>query len=253
MRESLCWDEYVDCQAAYPPHVGCQPIYLSGVHTTPLARLAARGARVGLVLNPAASLHRRVACYRWWAADNGCYSRGDRFDGRRWLAWLDRLPRTGCLFVVAPDAFNATTGRGDCEATWARSQRYLERVRALGFPVALALQDGADAHLPSWDEAERWDAAFVAGSTAWKLSQGAADCCREAALLGKWVHVGRVNTWRRLHWVSYWPVDSVDGTRLRHTGPADPHLPAWIEALASRREMFPAYVPLAGPADPTRL
>lgn len=169
------------------------------------------------------------------------------------LAWLAGLPRSGCVFVVAPDVFDRSSGRGDCEATWARSGPYLEKVRALGFPVALALQDGAEGHLPTWDEAERWDCAFIAGSTTWKLSQDAWCCVHEAMLMGKWVHVGRVNTWRRLHALSYWPVDSVDGTRLKHTGPNDPHLPAWIEALAARKEMFPAYHPLAGPGDPTRL
>ena len=32
--------------------------------------------------------------------------------------------------------------------------------------------------------------------------------------MGKWVHVGRVNSWRRLDLVASWDVDSVDGTNL---------------------------------------
>ena len=48
----------------------------------------------------------------------------------------------------------------------------------------------------------------------WKLSADAKLCVDEAQLLGKWVHVGRVNSWRRLRHVAAWDVDSVDGTYL---------------------------------------
>ena len=37
---------------------------------------------------------------------------------------------------------------------------------------------------------------------------------RPTRLGGKWVHVGRVNSWRRLDLVASWNVDSVDGTYL---------------------------------------
>ncbi len=47
-----------------------------------------------------------------------------------------------------------------------------------------------------------------------KLSEAARLCVEEARLAGKWVHVGRVNSWRRLALVASWNVDSVDGSYL---------------------------------------
>ena len=47
-----------------------------------------------------------------------------------------------------------------------------------------------------------------------QLSVAAKLCVDEAQLMGKWVHVGRVNSWRRLDLVASWDVDSVDGTYL---------------------------------------
>jgi hypothetical protein len=216
------------------------------VQTPQLFDLAYRQRRrVGLIAQPDSSLETWVLGYRWWAADNGCYSKGDTFDPARWLNWLNRcLTRDRCLFVVCPDVFDPAAGVGDPDATWARSERWFEVVRDLGFPVALALQDGAEAHLSTWDEADRYDAVFIAGSTDWKLSQAARDCCFEAQLLGKWVHVGRVNSWERISHVAAWAVDSVDGTFLKHVPPHDRQLAGWVRALDERGPgLFPEYLP----------
>ena len=59
-----------------------------------------------------------------------------------------------CTFVVAPD------GLCDPEGIWQRAERWLERVRQAGFPVAVVAQDGAEDYGPMWDEEERFDALF---------------------------------------------------------------------------------------------
>jgi hypothetical protein len=54
-----------------------------------------------------------------------------------------------------------------------------------------------------------------------------------------WVHMGRVNSWRRYSYAAGLGIDSVDGTLLAH-GP-DLHLPrvlAWQRAAAQPR-LFP--------------
>ena len=56
---------------------------------------------------------------------------------------------------------------------------------------------------------------LIGGDTDWKTSSEARDVAREAQLRGKWVHVGRVNSWKRIDRVASWDVDSVDGTFLR--------------------------------------
>jgi hypothetical protein len=146
-------------------------------------------------------------------------------------------------------------------ATCQRSRPWLELIRGLGIPVALVAQNGADAHEPTWDNAERGDVssseapgvpAMLLGRadptdrrascpscastlSEWKLSAAAKLCVDEARLMGKWVHVARVNSWRRLDLMASWDVDSVDGTFLfapdangppGHVAAPTPHLAA---------------------------
>jgi hypothetical protein len=242
----LCYDDYLSCQHPYPAHRPGRPYYLSGVHSAGLTRLAASGADVGLILNPASGIERHLEHYRRFAADNGCFGQGASFDLATWLGWLDSLPRTGCLFVVAPDVFDPGTGRGDAGATWQRSFDAFAKVRALGFPVALALQDGVESHVETWDAIDAWDCAFIAGSTEWKLSGDARDCIHEAALLHKWVHVGRVNSLTRIRRFSHSEVDSVDGTYLKHGPDINlAHLGRWLDDLATELPLWRDYHPLA--------
>lgn len=133
-----------------------------------------------------------------WAADNGAFS---GFDATAFLAMLERLPRSA-QWVAAPDAV------ADWRATAALFDEWEPRIRALGFRVAYVLQDGAES-VP-W---ERLDCLFIGGSTRYKLSQAAARWMAEAKRRGKWVHVGRVNSIRRLRWCLDYGADSVDGTQ----------------------------------------
>lgn len=161
-----------------------------------------------------------------WAADNGCF--GDKpFDAHRWLAWLDRQPRYGCLFAVVPDVV------GDHEATVERWHVWAGRVRDIGYRPAFVLQDGCT---PSAIPADT-DCVFVGGSTEWKLSPTSVACMRAAKARGCWVHVGRVNSLRRLRWCAHLGiVDSVDGTYLAF-GP-DKNLPRLLSWLHPDQRSF---------------
>ena len=178
-----------------------------------------------------------AARYRYWAADNGCYSQGDRFDPYRWFVWLCGLPDVGrrrrCLFATAPDVV------GDADATWWRSLPWLDPIRSAGIPVALVGQDGVEDHVATWDNDELWDVMFLGGTTAWKCSREAHDVAAEARLRGKWVHAGRVHSWRRLHLFAGWPVDSVDGTYLKY-GPDTNgrRLAGWLTRLDTQPPLF---------------
>ena len=82
-----------------------------------------------------------------------------------------------------------------------------------GLRVALVAQDGATPETAPWD---RMDALFVGGSTEWKLSSGAVAMMREAKARGVWVHVGRVNSLKRLRWAQAHGADSADGTYITY-------------------------------------
>lgn len=167
-----------------------------------------------------------------WAADNGCFTQPERFDGDYYLAWLRNRAeyRDRCLFATAPDVV------GDAKATLERSVPFLRRIRDAGFRAALVAQDGLEELLVPWDD---FDVLFTGGSTEWKLSEAAYNLAREADERGKWTHQGRVNSWRRLKASAVSGYDSADGT-LMAFGP-DRNLPrvlGWLQTLR-RTESLP--------------
>jgi len=140
-----------------------------------------------------------------FAADNGCFANPEKFTNDGFLAWLNKLDRKGCLFATAPDVV------GCAKSTRDRSYPVLPRIRKLGFLAAYVAQDGELPDQIKWSEL---DAIFIGGSTDWKLSQSAADIVAEAKRNKKWVHMGRVNSFKRMRLAAAIGCDSVDGTYL---------------------------------------
>jgi len=155
----------------------------------------------------------------------------ERFSLDVFLTWLqgigeEHVPR--CDFATAPDVV------GDWDATWERSRDVLPLLRSLGYPAAIVLQDGA-ADL-QWDA---FDAVFVGGTTAWKESTAAGALCASARQRGKWVHMGRVNSMRRLCIAQEFGCDSVDGTFLAFGPKANmPRLIRWMQQIERQPSLF---------------
>lgn len=190
--------------------------------------LVARG-EIGVMLTP--RVGRTVeAAKAWpvWAADNACFTSSTTFDLPKYLAWLDRFRVvSGCLFASAPDVV------GDAEATWERSRNVLPLLRERGYRAALVAQNGI--RTVAWSAI---DCIFIGGDTPFKYSSTADELCREAKRLGKWAHMGRVNTMERWQMCSRVGYDSCDGTLIRF-GP-DQNLPRiirWMKWSAGRKQM----------------
>jgi Family of unknown function (DUF6884) len=219
--------------AEYPgvgvyPH----PVYLSGVDNADLRAAAAGDWLLGVMVQPGNATARSIGAYHWYAADNGCYSQGARFNPAAWLRWVARLPRDTCIFVAAPDVW------GDHAATLCRADPWLDRVRLLGFPVALAAQDGLQPADVPWD---RIDCLMVGGTDPWRASPAVPRLLAAARQEEKWLHLGRVNSWRRLRWAASLGFDSADSTYLAF-GPATnlPRLLGWLDGLAcGTQQMLP--------------
>lgn len=165
---------------------------------------------------------------RMWAADTGMFAAPDKFRLDRYLQWLsDRCHAADrCLFATAPDVV------GDAAATLAIATPVLPMIRARGYPAALVAQDGLE-YLPvPWDD---FDCLFVGGTTAWKLSEPAYALVAEAKRRGKWTHMGRVNSLRRLLACQVAGFDSADGTYLAF-GPDTnaPKLQRWLDRIATQ-------------------
>lgn len=215
-------------EAVHGPTTYMRPrrtIYLSGVVCEMTRRHAGRGD-LGLLVQPDTRSHvPLLPRYGQYAVDNGCFAKGEDFDAGAWVAWMATLPLDRCLFVVAPDVV------GDAAATWERSRPYLGAIRATGQRAALVAQDGVEETCIEW---AAFDALFLGGSTAWKLSQAAADLADEARRRGKWTHMGRVNSLVRMRYAAEMGLDSVDGTFLAF-GPEvnGARLLSWLEELAA--------------------
>jgi hypothetical protein len=234
-------------------------VYLSGVSNA--CTRAARHPGLGMLAQPRSSVHDHAGDYPFWAADNGCFAEalGKPWDESHWLRWIDEqvVPRrANLLFAVAPDVV------GDADATLHRSRPYLDLLRDRGLPAAFVAQNGFDPDTTDWDT---FDALFIGGSpecqpcgfirpapdrnttcpgcgrrlTEWKESPQAANASQAARHHGKWVHLGRVNSWRRLDLARRQHADSADGTYLAF-GPDKnwPRLRAWIARIADETAAF---------------
>lgn len=158
--------------------------------------------------------------YRW-CADNGVF--GGAYPGDdAYIMWLDeRADHMGrCSFAVAPDVV------GDAAGTLGRSAPMFSRIRNAGAPVALAAQNGLENLTVPWDA---FDVLFLGGDTNWKLGPQARDLTAEARSRGKWVHMGRVNSLKRLRYADHIGCNSADGTYLAF-GP-DTNLPKLLDWL----------------------
>lgn len=196
--------------------------YLSGTPYAP----ALTWEHGGLMLTPVMG-NRLDLSGVTWAADNGCYSQGERFSLRGFLAFLDQRSeyRASCVFAVAPDV------PFDAAATWDRSRPVLPLIRERGYPAALAVQNGIGRVGIAWDEI---DAVMIAGDTAFKTSQAARRICHEATARGKWVHMARRNSGRAIQSAHDMGADSCDGTFLRFAPDTNwPRLRRWFDQLCT--------------------
>jgi hypothetical protein len=149
-----------------------------------------------------------------YGLDNGCFA---RFERRAWERLLDQAKEDRPVFVCLPDIV------GDA----ARTSELFDHFCGItqGLPRALVLQNGIERQRIRWDDLE---AIFIGGDDAFKISREAFAAARTAKMLGKWVHVGRVNTAARVrNWLGLG--DSIDGSGMSRF---DHMLEAVLEAIS---------------------
>lgn len=146
--------------------------------------------RIGLLLSPAG--WRRVPWYLPYAMDNGCFT---GFDSDAWVDFVQKPDRSHPpMWAAVPDAV------GDADET---SRLWAVWTDEVPWPKAFVVQDG---HEPQ-DVPNDAYCVFVGGSTEWKLANA-----HRFKGVAEWLHIGRVNTLRRLDWAESIGADSVDGT-----------------------------------------
>ncbi len=192
-------------------------MYLSG-HVRPAIALE---PHFGFLLAPKCA---RLPEGALWGADTGCFLHPERFDLDKYLRWLDRRgPRASCLFANAPDIV------ADMPETLRRAAPVLPVLRREGYKASLVAQNGLTVATTPWVDI---DALFIGGTIEWKESTVAAELIQHAKRLGKWTHIGRVNTPERIIFAVRAGADSVDGTRLARGFNANwPMLREWIRCI----------------------
>lgn len=157
------------------------------------------GITVGELITPLTGRTRKSDLF---AIDNGAYS---SFDAKRFIAILDRESeaKDKCLFVACPDVVGSARRTLEVFNGW-----YAD---LFGWKIALVAQDGQEDLPIPWSLIH---AIFIGGTTEFKMSNKAAACIKAAKCLGKWVHVGRINTPARWEYFESLGVDSCDGTGL---------------------------------------
>ena len=180
-------------------------LYLSGcLPSKPSIRQLLLDNNVGLLLTHL-SQRNLPKDENWiWAADNACFA--SKWESSAWLRWLEKMPNPNqALFATVPDAV------GDHSKTLEMWPKWFKQVKDLGFKPAFILQNGCTIDEVPWDEC---DAVFIGGTTEWKISSQSQAICQEAKKRSKWVHMGRVNSFRRMTIARDFGCDSVDGTYL---------------------------------------
>jgi hypothetical protein len=134
-----------------------------------------------------------------YGLDNGCFA---KFDRQEWDRLLEQAEIDSPIFACLPDIV------GDAQRTVELFTYF--KYHTNGIPRALVLQDGIEHATIPWDDLS---AVFVGGTDAFKISPIAIRAAKAAKMLGKWVHVGRVNTAKRVeNWVGV--ADSIDGSGI---------------------------------------
>jgi len=134
-----------------------------------------------------------------YALDNGCFS-GDL--PKNWNRLLNEAETVRPVFVCLPDVVGSARRTMDLFNLFERHTN--------GLPRALVLQDGiGDVEIP-WDKI---DAVFIGGTDKFKIAPEAFQAAKCARMLGKWIHVGRINEVNRLNnWMEL--ADSIDGSGI---------------------------------------
>lgn len=189
--------------------------------STPTVRAAMAAGQLGAMITPEQG--NRIPPGSRWALDNGCFS--GAWTPGRFFDTLDRHANTpGCLFAVTPDVVADAAGTNRLWGRWDRG------LRRRGYPVAYVIQDGARS-IPRWCEA-----VFIGGSTEWKLGPEARQLVALAKRHGKWVHMGRVNSLKRLRYATEIGCDSVDGTFIAFAPDKNlPRMLRWVDAVNTPR------------------
>lgn len=180
-------------------------------------------AHLGILYSPACwnSIERAIEARLPWAMDNGAYSGFDQSEYRAMIGRCLLHRREGLQWIACPDVVGNHAATMELFDEWGM---YLHR---RGLPIAFVAQDGCNVKDVPWDYIK---CLFIGGTTEWKLSEAAKRLIYIAKLRAFHVHVGRVNSRRRIKWCFDQRVNSIDGTSMSRF--SETYLPRFLAYVA---------------------
>lgn len=161
----------------------------------------------GVLVSPSSYKKNRMPqCDYEYCVDNGAwtaYQQGISWQQDEFTELVDAIGKNA-RFVVVPDVV------GDGKESIKRSRAWIDYCRERCSMSLVPVQDGMSEHDVS-DMLSSDVGVFVGGTTEWKLNT-IPMWSRIAKQHGAYIHVGRVNSVRRINMCSSCGVDSVDGT-----------------------------------------
>jgi hypothetical protein len=155
---------------------------------------------IGALLTPRAGNSQKSREGLVWAADNSAFA---NFDEKSFLKMIEKIQGSDCKFVSCPDVV------ANGESTLKLFYHWMPIIKSFNLPVALVIQNGMKLKdIPF----EKLDAIFVGGNDEFKLGKEARRICIEAKKRSKWLHMGRVNTLKRIKYAFELNCDSIDGS-----------------------------------------
>lgn len=144
-----------------------------------------------------------------WAADNDAFNGFDAAAAARFERMLDVIAGVpGCRFVACPDVV------GEAGLTDLLFEEWMPTIRRHGLPVAYVVQENGPECASRGVPWKAIDALFIGcASDREKLGERVRRLISEARDRGLWVHMGRVNTARRIAYANELGCHSIDGTK----------------------------------------
>ena len=183
------------------------------------------GDLFGFIISHRIGIRQQIKDGAWWALDNDVYN--GKFDFQKWHDILIRLLpyKEKCLFIAVPDVLY------DAKETLRQFTEYTPLLDELGYRKALVTQNGMTVDVVPWNDL---DAIFVGGDNKHKLGTESSELIAEARTRGKWVHIGRVNSPKRM--LQFWNADSWDGTTLCFEPSSAKRIAATVREIRAMRK-----------------
>lgn len=169
------------------------------VNSRPKAICVKEHDNLGFLVTPFSNTPYEQVKNKVYAIDNGAFA---GLDEKKFTNIVNKFKNNKKeLFIAVPDVVGSHKETIKMFYKW--------RDKLTDYNLGFVAQDG----MTSQDIPKEVQAVFIGGSTEFKLGQTAYDIIQTAKQNGLWVHMGRVNSLKRIKYAFDSNVDSIDGTK----------------------------------------